>query len=286
MTVQQLLTYNMQDIQTKTKPGGWSAHRHHAQMFSRLWGDRQAMSMTRKELEEWAAMRRNERAHATVHHELGHILRAYNLGLDHELIPANPLARVKVKLRVTKRHQVLTPETEAKLQHIYQTRLPMGTMYWLLEKFALLTGCRLGEQAHLRPHHIQGDIMEIPLEGKTGTRLVPLCHDAQAIAQLWIEIAADHHSEYLFWPWNSNPDRLGVAYRHVANIWRRACNLAGVKGLQRRDLRRTFACELIRAGKPIFEVQKLLGHTTPTQTMTYCQVDLDQLRRTVQALNR
>lgn len=52
-----------------------------------------------------------------------------------------------------------------------------------------------------------------------------------------------------------------------------------------RDLRRTFATRLVNAGKPIFDVQHLLGHTNPETTMIYARVGMEQLRSTVCALS-
>lgn len=72
-----------------------------------------------------------------------------------------------------------------------------------------------------------------------------------------------------------------AAAAYVRRVFRPACELAGLKGLQRRDLRRTFATRLVNAGKPIFDVQRLLGHTSPDTTMIYAHVGMDQLRSSV-----
>lgn len=128
---------------------------------------------------------------------------------------------------------------------------------------------------------MHGDTLEVPEEGKTGRRLIPIPRLAQEIAQLWIRIAHEQKSEWLFFQKSSAKSRHVAAAGYVRRVFRPACEVAGLPGLQRRDLRRTFATRLVNAGKPIFDVQRLLGHTSPETTMIYARVDLDQLRRTV-----
>lgn len=82
---------------------------------------------------------------------------------------------MRVRFKPARRHQILTEDGEKRLRRAYLATVQDGEIQWLVEKFALLTGLRLCEQAHLRPRHIQGDLLQVPDEGKTGRRLVPLC---------------------------------------------------------------------------------------------------------------
>lgn len=286
MTITELLTLNLLDIKKKTRATGWNAREVHTRMFCSLWGDLPANSLTRYMVEDWAAERKRTRADATVKFELSLLKRAFNLAIDRELLELSPMARTRVKLRPHKRHQVLSEDQEATLRRAYYTHVKHGEMHWLTEQFALLTGVRLGEQAHLRPDHINGDLMEVPEQGKTGTRLVPLCRGALAIAHFWIDFALEFGSQWLFWPTRRNPDRNAMAENYVSKIFSPTARAAGLKGFQRRDLRRTFASRLIAAGQPIFDVQKLLGHTNTMTTQTYCHVGMDKLRGTVAVLDR
>lgn len=286
MTVSELLTLNMEDIRRKTRATGWNAREVHTRMFAQAFGHLPAEGLTRDMIEDWAAQRKRDgRADATVKFELSLLRRAYNLALDRGLLHASPIARARVKLRPNRRHQVLTVSQEKALQRAYYKHVKHGEVHWLTERFAILTGVRLGEQAHLRPEHIEGDLMRIPEEGKTGSRLVPLCRGALAIARFWIEVAEEVKSQWLFWPTRKNPDRNGMAENYVSKIFKPAARAAGLPALQRRDLRRTFASRLIELGKPIFDVQKLLGHTNTLTTQIYCHVGIEKLRQTVAALD-
>lgn len=285
MTIVELLEYNLDDIHRRTRPAAWHACECHTRMFAALWGTRQALSLHRREVEEWALQRRQDHAANTVLHEVRLLQRGYNLAVDEERLPYNPLARLRLRMKPRRRHQVLSREDERTLEEVYLTQFRRGIAHWRTEKFALLTGCRIGEQVRIQKKHIHGDILEVPEDGKTGSRLVPLCRGAREIVAAQLAWAIECDSEFIFWPDQKNPDRLVVAGSHVKHVWRKACRLAGVRGIQRRDLRRTFACDLIRAGKPVFEVQRLLGHASPTQTMTYCHIGIDQLRATVAVLD-
>jgi len=290
VTVNDLLTLNMEDIRATTREGGWRAHHYHTEMFRRIWGDRPATEITRREFEAWALDRKKTHKPNTVKHELALLRRAYNLAYREEVIPTNPFSRVKVRIKQQSRHQVLSPEDEEIFARIYSVHIPDGERMWTLEKFALLTGCRGGEQAWMRREHIQGDILRIPDEGKTGSRLVPMNDMAQAIAREWMRYSRRVGSSWLFWP-EGGDERQKIIEKHSKNLFAKARLLASaikpdLVDLHRHDFRRTYACELIAAGVPIFEVQALLGHATPQQTMAYCKVGLDQLRRAVRHLDR
>ena len=47
-----------------------------------------------------------------------------------------------------------------------------------------------------------------------------------------------------------------------------ACTAAGVRGVTPYSLRHTFASLLIAEGRTVHEVARLLGHSTPTLTLT------------------
>ena len=290
LTVNELLDLNMQDIRATTREGGWRAHHYHTEMFRRLWGDRVAIEITKREVESWALERKKTHKQNTVKHELALLRRAYNLAFREEMIATNPFARIKVRIKQQNRHQVLSPADEEIFARVYSVHIPDGERLWTLEKFALLTGCRIGEQAWMKPEHIQEDILRIPDEGKTGMRLVPLGQMAQAIAREWVAYSRRLGSRWLFWP-DKGDERAKVAESHSKNLFAKARLLSSALNpalidLHRHDFRRTYACGLIEAGVPIFEVQALLGHATPQQTMAYCKVGLNQLRAAVRHLDR
>jgi integrase len=55
----------------------------------------------------------------------------------------------------------------------------------------------------------------------------------------------------------------------LARDWKAVCELAGVTGARLHDLRHTYASRLVRAGVPLLQVSKLLGHGSITTTERY-----------------
>jgi len=84
------------------------------------------------------------------------------------------------------------------------------------------------------------------VDGKSGRRAVRLASQARKII--------DDKPQ---WDYTAN---------YVQLTWRRNVNRLGLKDVRMHDLRRTFGYNLIKQGRPIYEVSKLLGHSSVTTT--------------------
>lgn len=73
----------------------------------------------------------------------------------------------------------------------------------------------------------------------------------------------------------------GHAYRVVARL----CKKAGVTPIRFHDLRHTFASNLVMQGKPLYEVQKLLGHSTSAMTERYAHLSPNYLNGATDCLD-
>lgn len=60
--------------------------------------------------------------------------------------------------------------------------------------------------------------------------------------------------------------------RYTPRAFKGACNRAGLKDVSFHTLRHTFCSTLVAAGATLFEVQQLVGHTTPTMTAKYAHL--------------
>jgi len=65
-----------------------------------------------------------------------------------------------------------------------------------------------------------------------------------------------------------NPDT-GKPYTDLKKAFKKACELAGIKGLRWNDLRHTFGTRLGVAGANAFEIQELMGHTDVRTSLRY-----------------
>jgi len=83
--------------------------------------------------------------------------------------------------------------------------------------------------------------------GKSGKRLIKLNDQAKGILDGLDEL------------WNYRKD-------FVSHKFKKEARRLGIPDIRFHDLRRTFGYNLIRQGRPIYEVSKLLGHSSVTTT--------------------
>ena len=83
--------------------------------------------------------------------------------------------------------------------------------------------------------------------GKTGKRIIKLNTQAQEII----------NSVDSLWNYSKN---------YVCHKFKKEVRRLGIKDARFHDLRRTFGYNLIKQGRPIYEVSKLLGHSSVTTT--------------------
>ena len=112
-------------------------------------------------------------------------------------------------------------------------------------RFAYYTGARSGEIRHIQPDNIKDRYLVVT--GKTGRRIVKLNTQAQEII-------------------NSLDSLWNYTKSYVSHKFKKEVRRLGIKGARFHDLRRTFGYNLIRQGRPIYEVSKLLGHSSVTTT--------------------
>jgi len=112
-------------------------------------------------------------------------------------------------------------------------------------RFAYYTGARSGEIRILKRQQLHCDY--ILVNGKTGVRVIKINSQARRIIdsreQLW------SYRKYF-----------------IPNKFKKECRRLEINDARFHDLRRTFGYNLIKQGKPIYEVSKLLGHSSVTTT--------------------
>ena len=112
-------------------------------------------------------------------------------------------------------------------------------------RFAYYTGARSGEIRSISRENIFSN--HIVAYGKSGKRLIKLNHQAQEILDGLDEL------------WDYTKD-------FVSHKFKKEARRLGIPDIRFHDLRRTFGYNLIRQGRPIYEVSKLLGHSSVTTT--------------------
>jgi integrase len=288
-TVAEAIAHTIAEMEVRLSPNGIRSLRSHAKMFTSLWGDLPMTQLRTRDLQEFVARRRKEVTNSTIRHQLAFLRQVFSEAIEQGRTEANPVASVKARLPINKRSEWLREHEEPELKEAYfaYNRFPLPEeggsqrteLEWDAVRFALLTGARRGEQLNLTAKQVSR--AGVVLQGKTGPRTVPLHPEAREITERWLNYPGRPNSKFIFWPWQQ-VDRIIWAQSAVNNkTFRPICDGAGFRDLHWHDLRRSFACRLVAKGVGIFEVQRLLGHASPQQTMTYCAVSLEQLTSAV-----
>jgi len=115
----------------------------------------------------------------------------------------------------------------------------------LFVRFAYYTGARSGEIRSISRENILSN--HIVAYGKSGKRLIKLNNQAQEIISSLDEL------------WDYSKD-------YVSHKFKKEARRLGIPDIRFHDLCRTFGYNLIRQGRPIYEVSKLLGHSSVTTT--------------------
>lgn len=72
---------------------------------------------------------------------------------------------------------------------------------------------------------------------------------------------------------------------HPRRVMERFCRESGVTNIRFHDLRHTFASNLVMHGKPLYEVQKLLGHSSVAMTEKYAHLSPSYLKGATDCLD-
>jgi integrase len=85
--------------------------------------------------------------------------------------------------------------------------------------------------------------------------------------------------------WTPPGTKKAVPYDDPKKAWDTARTAAKLDGLRIHDLRHTYASKLIRKRVPLYEVSKLMGHSSIRMTERYAHLFQDQLEKAVSVLD-
>ncbi|MCE2842026.1 MAG: tyrosine-type recombinase/integrase [Novosphingobium sp.] len=222
-------------------------------------------SITKDRLLTYMSTRRAEGASvATINRNLAVISAIANTVRELEGWPdANPVSQLPRRPRREKRAPFVRPTPEC-IERIFAH---MHGTFGELCRFALLTGLRKDEIAQLERRHCVGGEVQLFDQKNRGAAVVPLCDEARAI------VARQPQAQrFLFETRNRGP------FLRVTEMWREVVARAGARAakeqvpftpLRFHDLRHEFAIRYLKAGGSLYQLQKLLRHSTIGQTEWY-----------------
>lgn len=236
-------------------------------VLDRHFGNLDWQQVDKARLMAFAAARRAEGvAIATINRNLSVLSSIANTVRELDGWPdLNPVDQLPRRKRREKRLPFIRP-TEACIERVFAR---MHGTFGDLCRFALLTGMRRDEIVYLERRHCHGDEVQIvDQKNRTAPSVIPICIEAQAI----IARQTQTSSPYLF------VTRAGTHYKRVTEMWREV--VARTHKLTQReavpftpfrfhDLRHEFAIRYLKSGGSLYQLQKILRHSTIGQTEWY-----------------
>lgn len=266
-----------EESKKKSAECGHSAHQRILDKF----GDQEADSLKRQDIEEWLQTLINEEdlAASTVNKHLTILRAAYNRALRHEppKVIRNPTFGLKSLKENNKRTRFLLEEEEPVLFKAIPDERDQD-----LAMMALHAGMRRSEMLRLKWLDIvfAGRFIAV-LESKTGEgREIPMNKTLEERMRARLESAKDKEG-YVF-----GAPGGGFLYNFDSRVWRPALKKSGIQNFHFHDLRHTFASRLVMQGVDLRKVQKLLGHKSIKTTERYAHLAPRYLREAVETLDR
>lgn len=244
----------------------------------KIWGNFSLNQLTRQEIQSFHTdLYESGLAPATCDHYLKLMRHCLNLAVDWELIEKNPAKRIRL-FHVDNRVERLLSDRELKeLLHVLKT--DENKMVCMIALFLLSTGARLNEALLGQWHHISlaNKTWRIPASNSKSKRIrsVPLNNSAIKILQ---QLGTEGKSEYLF-----VSSTTGKRMKYIHKVWSRIRKKAGLPNLRLHDLRHQYASFLVNSGRSLYEVQQILGHSSPTITQRYAHLSTRSLQNAADA---
>jgi integrase len=243
------------------------------------FGTKRLDEISRKEIEDFHTGLLDEGlSPATADQHLALIKRSFNLAVAWEIIARNPAANVKLLRVDNKRDFYLNDEQLARLMQLLRT--DSARTVCQLAMFLLATGARLSEATGATWAQIDRGhrIWRIPAANSKSKRMraVPLNDQALAVLD---EAGTEGKFEHVFinHRWINADGRRGKPIIWVHKVWNRIRVEAGLTRLRIHDLRHSHASFLVNAGRTLYEVQQVLGHSDPAVTMRYAHLSTKTL---------
>jgi integrase len=204
---------------------------------------------------------------------------ALNLAVDWDIIESNQLARVKLFRECNQIERYMNDAELAGLLQVLHTDVnrPVSN----LALFLLATGARNNEarQAKWDDIDVVNRLWQIPAVNSKSKKIrnVPL---NDAALEVLAKVDTQDEFEYVFVNLRS-----GKPYACVKKTWHRLRAAAGLPKLRLHDLRHQFASMLVNAGRSLYEVQQILGHSDPKVTERYAHLTPSTLQQAANSVS-
>ena len=216
---------------------------------------------------------------STCDHYLKLMRHCLNLAVDWDIIESNQLARVKLFRECNQIERYMNDAELARLLDVLHKdeNRPVSN----LALFLLATGARNNEarQAKWDDIDVVNRLWQIPAVNSKSKKVrnVPL---NDAALEVLAKVNTQDEFEYVFVNLRS-----GKPYACVKKTWHRLRAAAGLPKLRLHDLRHQYASMLVNAGRSLYEVQQILGHSDPKVTERYAHLTPSTLQQAANSVS-
>ena len=232
------------------------------------FGHKMLNQITRREIQLFHSKLRDEGlAPATCNHYLKLMKRALNLAIQWEIIEGpNPAVGIQQFREENMVENYLTDDELKRFVNVLHTDANRNVCNIIL--LLLQSGCRVGEILSLRwtDCDLNNRVIRIAAKNSKSRRVrsIPVNPGAAEILEMQYQITKDF--DYCF----INP-RTRTRYKTISKVFDRLKKKANVS-LRLHDTRHNFASMLINDGRTLYEVQQILGHSSPNVTQRYAHL--------------
>jgi integrase len=236
-------------------------------------GERALKDITTDDIEAFRDARKAAGLSAvTVNHDLKLLRKMFNWGIRKGYVERTPfkigtVSAITLDREIPRSKRFEEEDDEQRLLDAANPHL-RGVIVALLD-----TACRVGEVLSLQWRNVNIETREIVIEAvksKTRTaRIVPISSRLKAVLEMRRHDPSGqpHRPDaYVF------GTEVGEQVKSVRDAWESVREVAGLPGLQLRDLRHEAGSRFDDAGVPTNYVSKLLGHTNLTTTSRYLNI--------------
>lgn len=244
------------------------------------WGKKYLDQITKADLITLFAQHRKTHAPGSCNRLLILLRYMFNLAIKWETpgISKNPTTGFPLMPEDNQKERFLTTE-EAQVLYANLKRSDNAMLKYIVPML-ILTGARKREvlDARWQDFDIERRSWRIHTTKLGRPRHVPLSDGAVNLLNSMPRIA---NCEWAF----PNP-KTKRPYVSIYCAWNKARNQAGLQNFRMHDLRHSFASFLVNAGRTLYEVQHLLGHTQIKTTARYSHLTKDTLLDATNSVNK
>lgn len=236
-----------------------------------VWGRRFMDQVTKADVVALMADHRKTHAPASCNRLLILLRYLFSLAKKWEVsgVKGNPTDGIPLMRENNKKERFLTAEEAERL--FAQVKQSDNPMLQFIVPMLILTGARKREvlDARWEDFDLERRSWRIPMTKTGRARHVPL---ADGVLLLLRSVPRSPSCPWAF----ANP-KTGKPYNNIFGAWNTARTKAGLADVRIHDLRHSYASFLVNAGRTLYEVQHLLGHTQVKTTQRYAHLSQDTL---------